>query len=23
MANASDTKTHWSAEEIYHIMGCQ
>jgi hypothetical protein len=21
-ANASDTKTHWSSEEIHHIMGC-
>ena len=22
-ANASDTKTHWSSEEIHRIMGCQ
>ena len=22
-ANASDTKTHWSAEEIHRIMGCR
>ncbi len=22
-ANASDTKTHWSAEEIHRIIGCQ
>ena len=22
-ANASDTKTHWSGEEIHRIMGCQ
>jgi hypothetical protein len=21
-ANASDTKTHWSAVELHHIMGC-
>jgi hypothetical protein len=22
-ANASDTKTHWSGEEIHRIMGCR
>jgi hypothetical protein len=22
-ANSSDTKTHWSAEELHHIMGCR